>query len=72
MLSSHPTTVRCDTEMVFITCSATPTTACSLVLACDYSPSSHHHYLIYVCVCVCLTNKKKILSVVKSSQIGKV
>ena len=29
MLSSHPTSVKCDIEKGFITCSATLTVACS-------------------------------------------
>ena len=54
-LSSHPTSVRCDIEKGFITCSATLTVACSFgVNVWVYSLiSSPFPYM-----CVCFSNKK--------------
>ena len=69
MLSSHPTSVKCDIEKGFITCSTTLTAACSFgVNVWVYSLISSPFPYIYVC----LTNKKKILNIVESSHIGKV
>ena len=66
VLLSHPTSVRCDIEKGFITCSATLIAACSFgVGVWVYSLVSSHFPYIYmcvcvcVCVCVCLTNKKR-------------
>ena len=60
MLSSHPTSVRCDIEKWFITCSATLTVAYSFSVGVwVYSLVSSLFTYICVCVCVCLTNKKR-------------
>ena len=59
MLSRRPTSVMCDIEKGFITCSATLTTPCSFgVILRVYSLiSSFFPYII--CLCVCLTKKKR-------------
>ena len=53
MLSSHPTSVRCDIENGFITCSVTLTVACNFgVGVWVYSLVSSPFPYIYMCVCV--------------------
>ena len=55
VLSSHPTSVRCDIiEKGFITCSATLTVACNFGVGVWVYPLSHPPSPIYVCVCVCV------------------
>ena len=71
VLSSYPTSIRCDIEKEFITCSAT------LTVACSFGVGVWVYFLIlslfpHICVCVYVSQIKKIPSVVKSSHIDKV
>ena len=74
MLSSHPTSVRCDNKKRFITCFATLTAACSFVVVVwVHSFVSSPFPYTYMCLCVFIKKKKKkTLSVAKSSHNGNV
>ena len=79
MLSSHPTSVRCDIEKGFMACSTTLTAAFSFVVGVRvYTLVSSPFSYIYVCLYVFIKKKekkrkkRKILNVVKLSHIGNV
>ena len=62
MLSSHPTSVRCDIEKGFITCPVTLIIACSFAVgvwmySLVSSPFPYIYIYMCVCVCVCVFNK---------------